>query len=112
VAHGLLQPDEAGRFGPRDVAIASCLADLRAIGFSEERGFGHRAGMYVEFVHWLVAQEMRLFLDNTAGRISDAEALDMAERGIGTINEMLSLMRTREILRQLAQRRRIANDNM
>jgi hypothetical protein len=36
----------------------------------------------------------------------------MAERGIGTINEMLSLMRTREILRQLAQRRRIANDNM
>jgi DNA-binding transcriptional MerR regulator len=111
VAHGLLQPDANGRFGPRDLAIAKCLADLRAIGFTEERGFGHRGGMYVEFVRWLVAQEMRLFLDNTAGKVSDAEALAMAERGIGTINEMLSLMRTREILRQLGQRRRIANDN-
>ena len=41
----------------------------------------------------------------------DEEALTMAERGISTINEMLSLMRTREILRQLEARRRIANDN-
>ncbi len=35
----------------------------------------------------------------------------MAERGVSTINEMLSLMRTREILHQLQARRRIANDN-
>ena len=112
IEEGLLQPDAAGRFGPRDVGIARCLADLRAIGFTEERGFGHSGSMYAEFVRWLVAQEMRLFLDNTAGKVSDAEALAMAERGISTINEMLSLMRTREILRQLAQRRRIANDNI
>ena len=45
------------------------------------------------------------------GKIGDEEALTMAERGISTINEMLSLMRTREILRQLEARRRIANDN-
>jgi DNA-binding transcriptional MerR regulator len=111
VEHGLLQPDADGRFGPRDLAIARCLADLRAIGFTEERGFGHRAGMYVEFVRWLVGQEMRLFFDNTAGKVDDAEALAMAERGIDAINEMLTLMRTREILRQLAARRQIANDN-
>lgn len=111
VEEGLLQPGVNGRFGPRDVAIARCLAELRAIGFTEERGFGHSGGMYAEFVRWLVGQELSLFLDHTAGKVSDAEALEMAERGIATINEMLSLMRTREILRQLAARRRIANDN-
>lgn len=108
---GTLSLDRSGRLGPRDVAIARCLGELRAIGFTESRGFGHGSLMYAEFVRWLVGQEMRLFFEHTAGRVSDDEALAMAERGISTINEMLSLMRTREILRQLESRRRIANDN-
>ena len=84
---------------------------MNVIGFTEDRGFVGGGAMYVQFVEWLVGQEMRLFFENTAGKISDDEALTMAERGISTINEMLSLMRTREILRQLEARRRIANDN-
>lgn len=111
VDDGTLMLGADGRLGPRDVAIARCLGELRAIGFTEARGFGPGSVMYGEFVRWLVGQEMRLFLDQTAGTVSDAEALAMAERGISTINEMLSLMRTREILRQLEARRRIANDN-
>ena len=111
VADGVLVLDKDGRLGPRDVAIARCLGDLRAIGFTEERGFGRSGGMYAEFVKWLAAQEMKLFFDHTAGAVSDDEALAMAERGVATVNEMLSLMRTRELLRQLAARRRIANDN-
>lgn len=111
IADGVLTPGRDGRLDPRDVAIARCLADLNAIGFTEERGFGHGGAIYAEFVKWLVGQEMRLFFDNTAGAVSGDEALVMAERGIATVNEMLSLMRTREILRQLEARRRIANDN-
>ena len=68
-------------------------------------------GFYAELIDWLVAQEMRLFFDHTAGQVGEAEAADMAERGIAAINDMLSLMRTREILRRMGQRRRIANDN-
>ncbi len=111
IEEGILCPDRHGHFGPRDVAIARCLSELRAIGFTEERGFDGSGAMYAQFVQWLVGQEMRLFFEHTAGTVSDAEALAMAERGISTINEMLSLMRTREILRQLEARRRIANDN-
>ena len=111
VDEGMLCPDRAGRFGPRDLAVARCLRELNVIGFTEERGFVGGGAMYAQFVEWLVGQEMRLFFENTAGKIGDEEALTMAERGISTINEMLSLMRTREILRQLEARRRIANDN-
>ncbi len=111
VDEGLLCADRAGRFGPRDLAIARCLKELNAIGFTEERGFVGSGVLYAQFVEWLVGQEMRLFFEHTAGKIGDDEALAMAERGIATINEMLSLMRTREILRQLEARRRIANDN-
>ena len=108
---GLLCPDLDGRFGPRDFAIARCLRELNAIGFTEARGFVGVGAMYAQFIEWLVGQEMRLFFEHTAGKIGDDEALAMAERGIATVNEMLSLMRTREILRQLEARRRIANDN-
>lgn len=108
---GLLCPDLDGRFGPRNFAIARCLRELNAIGFTEARGFVGVGAMYAQFIEWLVGQEMRLFFEHTAGKIGDDEALAMAERGIATVNEMLSLMRTREILRQLEARRRIANDN-
>lgn len=112
VEEGVLCPDRDGRFGPRDLAVARCLKELNVIGFTEERGFVGGGAMYAQFVEWLVGQEMRMFFENTAGKIGDEEALTMAERGISTINEMLSLMRTREILRQLEARRRIANDNI
>ncbi|WP_243451697.1 MerR family transcriptional regulator [Sphingosinicella soli] len=111
VEEGVLCPDRDGRFGPRDIAVARCLWELNVIGFSVERGFVGGGAMYTQFIQWLVGQEMRLFFEHTAGKIGDDEALAMAERGISTINEMLSLMRTREILRQLEARRRIANDN-
>ena len=34
----------------------------------------------------------------------------MAERGIGAVNELIALMRTKALLRGLASRRRVAND--
>ena len=96
----------------RDAAILRVLGEMRAIGFTEARGF-HDGMMeiYADFVEWVTTQELRYFFDHTAGQVAEAEALDMAERGIASINELLSLMRTRAILRKLEARRRIANDN-
>ncbi len=115
VARGMISIGADGLVGPRDVAIGQCLGDLRAIGFTEARGFDggpDMIDMYVEFVRWLVGQEMRLFFEHTAGDVGEDQVLDMAERGISSVNEMLGLMRTREILRQLEARRKIANDNI
>jgi hypothetical protein len=54
---------------------------------------------------------MRLVLQGTAGDVSEAQALDMAERGVSVINDLLSQLRTRALLKKLGERRRVANDN-
>ena len=104
--------DGDGMISARDAAILRVLEELRATGFTEERGFfDGTLRLYADFVEWVTAQEMRIFFEHTAGQVGEAEAAVMAERGIASINELLSLMRTRAILRKLAARRRIANDN-
>ena len=39
-----------------------------------------------------------------------AETTFMAELGIGAVNDLLALMRTRALLAKLERRRRVAND--
>lgn len=112
LAAGTVSFDAAGTMSQRDVAIIRCLDRLGAIGFTDEQGFtGASMKFYGEFIDWLVSQELKLFFDLTAGAVDERQALDMAESGISAVNEMLGHMRTREILRRLEARRRIANDN-
>lgn len=109
---GMISVDAEGTVSARDAAILRVLGDLNAVGFTHERGF-HNGGLqlYLDFVEWVTTQEMRLFFEQTAGQVDEAEAADMAERGVASINELLSLLRTRTILKKLGERRRIANDN-
>ena len=111
-ADGSILVGADGMMEARDAGIVKALMELKHIGFTRERGFGSQGrSIYADFVDWLVTQEMRHFFDHAAGRIDEEEAANMAERGIAAVNDMLSLMRTREILRRLEARRRIANDN-
>lgn len=108
----MISVDAAGTMSARDAAIMRVLGELRDTGFTEERGFTHDTmRFYGDFVEWVTTQEMRLFFEQTAGQVDEAEAADMAERGVASINELLSLLRTRAILAKLAARRRVANDN-
>jgi DNA-binding transcriptional MerR regulator len=112
VSEKLIEIDADGSVTARDAAILRVLDELRVTGFTNDTGM--RDGMmrvYADFIEWVTAQEMRFFFEHTAGKVDEAEALDMAERGIASINELLSLMRTRAILHKLEVRRRIANDN-
>lgn len=112
VANGTVSIAADDTMDPRDAGIVKALAELKSIGFTEARGFtAEHQGIYADFVDWLVSQEMRLFFDHTAGVVGEDEAANMAERGVAAVNDMLSLMRTREILRRLEARRRVANDN-
>jgi hypothetical protein len=43
--------------------------------------------------------------------VGELEAVDMAERGIGILNQLMGELFTREVLALLAERRRVANDN-
>lgn len=112
-AVGMISVDADGMVTARDAAIARSINDLADIGFSEELGFaGEQMRFYLDFVEWVTNQEMRLFFERTAGVVGEAQALDMAERGISSINDLLSQLRTRALLRKLGERRRIANDNV
>lgn len=109
---GLITVAPDGSVSARDAAIMRALASLRAAGFDEAHGFLHgQIKLYTDFIEWLTNAEMRLFFDQTAGKIGDAEAADMAAGGISAVNELLSLLRTRALLAKLEARRRIANDN-
>jgi DNA-binding transcriptional MerR regulator len=112
VATGMITVDAAATLAAGDVAILASIKALADIGFSAELGFvGDKMRFYLDFVEWVTAQEMRLFFELTAGQVGEARALDMAEQGVSIINELLSQLRTRALLRKLGERRRVANDN-
>lgn len=103
---------EDGSIAARDAAILRTIQRLEDIGFTPELGFdGGQMRLYNVLIDWLTSQEIRHFLEHTAGHVGEAKALDMAEQGISVINELLGQLRTRALLRKLAERRTIANDN-
>jgi DNA-binding transcriptional MerR regulator len=111
-AIGMISIDGADSVSARDVAIARSINELAEIGFTEELGFaGEQMRFYIDFIEWVTNQEMRLFLERTAGQVGEARALEMAERGVSAVNELLANLRTRALLRKLGERRRVANDN-
>jgi DNA-binding transcriptional MerR regulator len=112
VATGMISIDADGMMSARDASILASIKELGDIGFTEDLGFtGDKMRFYLDFIEWVTTQEMRLFLHGTAGHVGEPQALDMAERGVSVINELLSQLRTRAILRKLGERRRVANDN-
>ena len=101
---------EDGTIAARDAAILRTIQRLDDIGFTPELGFdGGQMRLYNVLIDWLTAQEIRHFLEHTAGHVGEAKALEMAEQGISVINELLGQLRTRALLRKLAERRTIAS---
>ncbi len=111
-ATGMISVDGDATMSARDAAILRNFAELDAIGFTRELGFTpDKIGFYIDFIEWVTAQEMRLFFEHTAGHVGEARAIDMAERGVAIVNDILAQLRTRTLLRKLGERRRVANDN-
>jgi DNA-binding transcriptional MerR regulator len=111
VANSIVTVDAAGTMTARDTAILRTLGDLDRIGFSKEHGFTPgMIRMYHDFIDWVTTQEMRFFFEHTAGQVDEPKAADMAELGIGAVNDLLALMRTRALLAKLERRRTVAND--
>lgn len=111
VANAIVTVDAAGTMTARDAAILRTLGDLNRIGFSKEHGFTpEMVRMYHDFIDWVTTQEMRFFFEHTAGQVDEPKAADMAELGIGAVNDLLALMRTRALLAKLERRRTVAND--
>lgn len=86
------------------IRIVEHWAKMREHGFTEARGFTpDLVRLHVDFVDWLVREELRLFSARIAGTVPADEAARMAEAGIEHINHILGLMRRRTLLRYVAQ---------
>jgi DNA-binding transcriptional MerR regulator len=86
------------------VRIVELWGRMRAAGFTRELGFEtEQCRLYVDMVHWLAREELRLFTRGIAGRVPAEQAAGMAEQGIDLINQMLGLLRRETLLRYVAQ---------
>jgi DNA-binding transcriptional MerR regulator len=112
IAAGVIAPAPDGTITPRDQRIMRLLIDGMKIGFTRERGYtGPEMGRLAAVMHELADMEVKDFFANVAPHVGELEAADMAERGIGIVNQLMAELFTREILALLTERRRIANDN-
>lgn len=111
-AEGLIELAGDGSVSPRDARIIRLLAEASKLGFDREHGYEPFAMVrYLNVARALAEAEVREFFENIAPHVDVAQAADMAENGIGLMNALLSELHTREILRLLDARRRVANDN-
>jgi DNA-binding transcriptional MerR regulator len=86
------------------VRIVELWGRMRAAGFTRELGFEtEQCRLYVDMVHWVAREELRLFTRGITGRVPADKAARMAEQGIDLINQMLGLLRKETLLRYVAQ---------
>jgi hypothetical protein len=107
-----VKPGADGKLSPRDQRILRLVIDGEKVGFNRERGyFSDEFGRLAEVMHSLAELEVKSFFARVAPHVDELQAVDMAERGIGILNQMMGELFTREVLALLSERRRIANDN-
>jgi DNA-binding transcriptional MerR regulator len=87
-----------------DARIVEVWAKIRHAGYSPELGFSpDNIGLYVEFVDALARQELHIFTQGITGRVEGERARRMAEDGITIVNQLISLLRKRALLRYIAE---------
>lgn len=87
-----------------DIALVERWAEARRAGFSEELGYGPETlRMYVEFVRWLVREELRQFTASVTGKVDGQRLRTMAETGVVNSGEMLRLIHERVLREAIAR---------
>ena len=93
-----------GRLAPLDVAIARAWGRVKAAGYSPEAGFfAEDAQIYVEALGPLARREIERFYGRLTGSGTVEDAARLGQAGIELINELIALIRTRILLRLVAE---------
>ncbi len=89
----------------RDVAIVELWGKLRSAGFTVERGYTvERLIEYADFAGWLAAGEVKRFVAAFGGDTATDTAAEIAARGISLVNELLTVLHTRALIREVTVR--------
>jgi DNA-binding transcriptional MerR regulator len=102
-ADGVLEARD-GRLSPLDLAIAQTWGRVKASGYSPQAGFfAEDARLYVEALEPLARREIDRFYGRLSGAASVEDAARLGQAGIEIINELIALIRTRILLRLVAE---------
>lgn len=98
------QEDGSRWIDHRNARLLQLWAEVREAGFTANLSYGPRGWQrYAEFVKFLVDDEVATFYRNLGDRLDQKEAAKLAAAGIRLINEILPLMRTDAILREVRE---------
>jgi DNA-binding transcriptional MerR regulator len=93
-----------GALGPIDLAIARAWGRVKASGYSPEAGFfADDARAYVEALEPLTRREIERFYGRLTGSGTVEDAARLGQAGIELINDLIALIRTRMLLRLVAE---------
>jgi len=102
---GLLDPVDRGngeQFEGDDVLLLECVGALRAAGFDDTLiPLRTALGMYVRALDELADQELRTFSRSVAGKVPDAQLAELALLGVRMVEQLLTLVRRKRLLRAL-----------
>lgn len=86
----------------RNARLLQLWDEVRAAGYTDDISYGARSWQrYAEFIKFLVDDEVATFYRNLGDRYDQKDAARLAAAGIRLINEILPLMRTDAILREV-----------
>jgi DNA-binding transcriptional MerR regulator len=103
IADGVVEAREE-RLSPLDLAIAQTWGRVKASGYSPQAGFfAEDARLYVEALEPLARREIDRFYGRLSGAASVEDAARLGQAGIEIINELIALIRTRILLRLVAE---------
>lgn len=97
---------------PLDLAIAKAWGRVKQSGYTPEAGFfAEDAALYVEALAPLARREIERFYGRIAGAGTVEDAARLGQAGIEHINDLMALIRTRLLLRLVAETNaRVAGD--
>ncbi len=94
----------SGALEPLDLAIAKAWGRVKASGYAPEVGFfAEDAALYVEMLEPLARREIERFYGRLTGSGTLEEAARLAQAGIEHVNDLMALIRTRLLLKLVAE---------
>jgi hypothetical protein len=96
---GVVRPAPDGGLDPINLAICRAWGRAKAAGYTEENGwFPEDLAVYAETIEPMARGEVERFYTRVSGLLGVEAAAALGQVGVETVNEILTLLRTRALL--------------
>jgi DNA-binding transcriptional MerR regulator len=101
----VLTPTKKG-YSPTDLRIIAAISRFRAGGYDERIGFTvYDTLRYKKAMGELAKEEVDVLMDRLAGEMDADRAIALIESGVEPLNELMSALRTKQLVAELESRR-------